>query len=33
VLARHRMAGVRPMPQIADIPEAVGQWRKQKGGA
>jgi MerR family transcriptional regulator, light-induced transcriptional regulator len=27
VLSRHRIAGVRAMPQIADVPEAVAQWR------
>ncbi|MBK6008374.1 MerR family transcriptional regulator [Ramlibacter ginsenosidimutans] len=32
VLARHRIAGVRPMPQIGDIPEAVALWRQPGDG-
>lgn len=27
VLARHRIAGVQPVPQIAELPDAVAQWR------
>ena len=27
VLARHRIEGVQPMPQIADLPGAIAQWR------
>ncbi|MFI4928214.1 MAG: B12-binding domain-containing protein, partial [Burkholderiales bacterium] len=33
VLARHRIAGVRPMPQIGDVPEAVALWRKPRDRA
>ncbi len=33
VLARHRMAGVRAMPQIAQVREAIAQWRKANAAA
>jgi methanogenic corrinoid protein MtbC1 len=33
VLARHRIAGVQPMPQIGELPRAVASWRNARTSA
>jgi len=32
VLARHRIAGVQPIPQIGELPDVVAQWRATRSG-